>query len=157
MRVRRNIVQLIVAACLAATTQVTAVAELGGSVDTVEQDRVQMRAALMRRVQSGSATFHEIRTPAGTTVREFTSTSGKVFGVAWEGPFQPDLRQLLGRYFTQFTDTVTSARKARRGRGPMLVQAGDLVVQIGGHPRAFTGRIYVVSLVPQGFDPAAIQ
>ena len=54
----------------------------------------------MRVTSSDTYTVHEMRASTGTTVREYVSASGKVFGVAWEGPTLPDLRQVLGVYFT---------------------------------------------------------
>jgi hypothetical protein len=58
-----------------------------------------MQGALLRIAQTGPYAMHEIRTAAGTNVRQFVSPSGTVFGVAWDGPWQPDLHQLLGAYF----------------------------------------------------------
>ena len=65
----------------------------------VQSDRVKMRGALLRITATGSSTVHEIQASSGTVVREFISPAGKVFGVAWEGPWLPDLREMLGMYF----------------------------------------------------------
>jgi hypothetical protein len=39
----------------------------------------------------------------------------------------------------------------------MTIRAGDLVVQIGGHQRAFAGRAYLERLMPQGMQSETIR
>jgi hypothetical protein len=97
-------------------------------------------------------------------VREYVSTGGKVFGVAWQGPWVPDMRQLLGSYFDQFAranQAQAQANQAQKGarirRGPVLIDEPGLVVQIGGHPRAFAGRAYVPDMLPSGVGAENIQ
>jgi hypothetical protein len=144
-------------ALLLATLPGRAAAELGGTLATVDTDRVKMQGALLRIAQTGPFAMHEIRTAAGTNVRQFISPSGTVFGVAWDGPWQPDLHQLLGPYFDRFTQAAQVVRHARKGRGPLSIRDGDLVVDISGHPRAFVGRAYLAPLLPQGVDPSSIK
>jgi hypothetical protein len=127
-------------------------AALGDDVATVDADRAHLRSAL--RVERGARyDTHELAAPTGTIVREYVSPAGRVFAVAWEGPWPPDMRQLLGSSFDRF-----SARLAahRRGRGPLVVDEPDLVVVWSGHPRAFHGRAYLRSLVPADVDAATI-
>jgi hypothetical protein len=132
-------------------------AELGGALATVDNDRVKMQGALLRITQTGPYVMHEVRTAAGTNVRQFVSSSGTVFGVAWDGPWQPDLHQLLGTYFDRFTQAAQIVRRARKGRGPLAIRDGDLVVEVGGHARAFVGHAYLTPLIPQGVDPSSIR
>jgi hypothetical protein len=82
-------------------------------------------------------------------VREYVSPAGKVFGVAWQGPRIPDLRQLLGAYYAQYESAASAARSVRH-RGPLLIQEPGLVVQSGGHMRAYNGLAYVPDLLPAG-------
>lgn len=121
-------------------------AELGGSVSSIQADQEHMKGTV-RITPTTSFTIHEIKTPSGTVVREFVSPTGTVFGVAWEGPWMPDLRQLLGPYFDQFVKGAQENK--RQGRGPLLIQANGLVVQTGGHARSFFGRAYLVPSMPQ--------
>src|SRR3954468_16661970 len=87
---------------------------------------------------------------SGTLVHEYVDNSGAVFALSWSGPFKPDLKRLLGRYF----DTLGDADPARQGRRSRVeVNTGDLVVQSGGHMGAFEGRAWVQSRLPAGFDP----
>ena len=77
-----------------------AFAELGGDLSSVERDRVRMNASIAVRPM-GRYTVHEMTSDSGSTVREFATSEGKIFAVAWQGPFHPDYQQLLGPYFGQ--------------------------------------------------------
>src|SRR5262245_15563231 len=132
-------------------------ASLGGTVTSVESDRVQMRAAQLRIMQTSAYAFHELQSPAGVTIREYYAPGGTVFGVAWEGPWPPDMRQLLGSYFEQFQRANEAVRATRKTRGVLVVNDGSLVVQISGHARAFSGFAYAPGLLPQGVQPGVIR
>jgi hypothetical protein len=127
-------------------------AALGGSEATVEADRLQV-AGTVRMLRSPAYTVHELQTPSGTVVREFVSPTGIVFGVAWQGPTMPDLRQVLGAYFDRYAEAATQ----RRARGSLTIAQPGLVVHSGGHMRAFVGRAYIPEAVPQGVDTATIK
>ena len=75
----------------------SASATLGGDTASVEADRVRAQGALLRIVRSDAFTVNEVQASSGTTIREYTSSSGTVFAVAWEGPWLPNLRQSLVR------------------------------------------------------------
>jgi hypothetical protein len=132
-------------------------AALGGTETSVQDDRAHMRAALLRVTRAERYTVHEMRASSGTKVREYVSTTGRVFGVAWDGPWQPDLRQVLGTYFEQYVQAARDVRPRRSGHGPLQIQEPGLVVQLSGHPRAYAGRAYIPALVPQGLGPDAIR
>ena len=83
-----------------------AMAALGGDVTSVEADQQQMKARHAVRPNDTKYTVHEITTPYGTAVREYVSPDGKVFGVAWRGPFLPDFRQLLGDSYATFAQAA---------------------------------------------------
>jgi len=131
-------------------------AALGGAASTVDVDRVRMQGALLRIARAERFTTHEIQTASGTVVREFVAPNGIVFGVAWQGPWHPDLRQLFGDYFDRYQAAALAARQGRR-RGPVIIQDSSLVVQITGHPRGFSGRAYLTDLVPPGVEPETIR
>jgi hypothetical protein len=111
----------------------------------------------LRTTSNNAYTLHEIQTSTGVTVREYVSTSGKVFAVTWQGPIHPDLRQLLGTYFDAFTQAEQAQRAERRGRGPVQIQEPGLVVQVAGHMRAFLGKAYVPQMLPAGIRAEDIQ
>jgi len=127
-----------------------AAASLGGTVATVEADRVQMRSALVRVSRADAYSVHEILTPTGTTIREYYSTAGVVFGVAWDGEWPPDLRQLLGTYFDQYLRSVQANRRRTGTRGQVSIDEGGLVVRAGGHARSVSGIAYAPALLPAG-------
>jgi hypothetical protein len=128
-------------------------ATLGGTVRSVEDDRVEIAGTLSTTVSDAYA-VHEIRTKAGSTVREFVSAAGQVFGIAWEGPRVPDLRQLLGASF----DAYAAAARQRAGHhGPLRIELPGLVVESSGHARAFRGRALIPELVPAGIGSDAVR
>jgi hypothetical protein len=126
----------------------SAAASLGGRPESVEADRVQMQGALTQIVRGDAYTRHELRAPSGTTVREYVSESGIVFAVTWQGPWLPDLRQVLGSYFDPYQRALRS--RQRRARGVVRIEAGNLIVQSTGHQRSFSGRAFVQNLAPSG-------
>lgn len=126
-----------------------ATASLGGDVSSVKSDQVKMQGSL-RTSNNNSFAIHEIQASTGVAVKEYVSTSGKVFAVTWQGPFHPDLRQLLGPYFDQFAQAEQAQRAQRRGHGPVSLQQAGLVVQVSGHMRSFSGKAYIPQMLPVG-------
>jgi hypothetical protein len=126
-----------------------AFATLGGNESSVEADRAQMKATVTMS-KTNAYSVHEIKTNFGTVVREYVSAGGQVFGVAWQGPFIPDMQQLLGTYFQQYSTAAKAAREKARGRRPLDIHEQGLVMQSSGHLRAYWGRAFDPGLVPQG-------
>ena len=78
---------------------VPAWAVLGQYESSVSVDQQDMKSE--DRVQDFQAyKVHELTSSNGTTVREYVSPKGLVFGVAWQGPFMPNMEKLLGSYVT---------------------------------------------------------
>lgn len=130
----------------------SASAALGDTEASVSDDSVKLKATLRVAAAAtnraaGRYAVHELQIPAGTTIREFVSTSGVVFAVAWQGPFKPDMRLLLGRFF----DTYNSAQRSPDStRSRLQIEHPDLVVHAGGHMRSFAGLAYAPQLLPAG-------
>ncbi len=138
--------------CVAAALVVTlvpasALAELGGTVQSVEQDRVKMRASIAVR-QANRYRIYEMTSDSGVTVREFADPGGNIFAVAWQGAFHPDYQQLLGAYFDRLQRATTQRRRQRRA--PLNIQTPDFVFQSFGHVRALAGRAYIPRMLPAG-------
>ena len=146
--------KLLVACTLVTLLSVSspAYAELGGDEASIQTDQAQMQG-VRRIARAATHVMHEIQTPTGTKVREYVSPGGKVFGVAWEGPSFPNMRQLLGPYF----DQVSQAQTSRRGRGPLVIHLPGLVFYSGGHMRVLAGQAYIPDMVPQGVTAEAIR
>jgi hypothetical protein len=123
-------------------------ATLGEPEVSVQADSAKLQSSVKMTNQS-LYRVHEMTLNTATVVREFVGLDGKVFAVAWHGPYMPNLRQTLGKYF----DTMVAApRVGLQDRNHMQIQQGDLVVQNGGHMRSFSGRAYLASAVPVGVD-----
>ena len=123
-------------------------AALGGSADSIGADRAALQAVQRAAVARAGFTVQEVVTDA-TVVREYLSPSGVVFGIAWNGYVHPDLSQLLGSYWDEFS---TANRKAERnfGRRRQRLATEHLVLERWGHMRKLQGRAYLPSLVPEG-------
>jgi hypothetical protein len=138
---------------LAPMLALPAMAALGGDAASVQKDAAQFRAEIRSTQKSGYA-IHEMQTSGGTLVREYVSPAGKVFAVAWQGPFIPDLQQLLGPSYERFI----AAGKNRHGvRGPLGINESDLVLVSAGHMRSYTGKAYIPQMLPEGVHADAIQ
>lgn len=137
--------RLLLVAC-ALTLVPGAFAVLGEDVSSIAADTAHFKASV-RVLANQRYSTHEMRSAAGTTIRQFVSTSGTVFGVAWQGS-APDLQQLLGSYFAEYVAAMNS-RRGQRGRG-VHIETDDLVIETGGHMRFVVGRAFLRSRLPSG-------
>jgi Protein of unknown function (DUF2844) len=131
-------------------------AGLGGDAASVQADQVHMQGT-QRTTATSDYSVHEIQTASGTVVREYVSANGKVFAVAWQGPWRPDLRQLLGSYFDRYLQAAKARTDARAARSPLHIEQPGLVVHSEGHVRAFVGRAYIPELLPSDIKVEAIR
>ena len=145
----KSLISLIGIALLMLALPLPALAALGGDVTSVRQDQAHLKGSL-KTTEATTYTLHEIKGAAGTVVREYVSPAGEVFGVSWQGPFIPNMQQILGSYFHAFSEAAKAQRAARRGRGPLNIQQPGLVVESSGHMRAYSGRAYDPGKLPQG-------
>jgi hypothetical protein len=134
------------AAVLAAAQQVRAT--LGESVVSIQSDRKALSAVQRGTAIQNGFTVQEMKS-GSTTVREYISPSGVVFGVAWNGLMRPDLTQLLGAYSNEYHEALRRIPH-NRGRSHLDVKTNRVVVQQWGHMRNLRGRAYVPSLIPSG-------
>jgi hypothetical protein len=128
-------------------------ATLGEPESSVASEPQQAHASI-KATDLGTYRVHESELPSGTTVREYTSSDGKVFAVTWRGPFVPNLRELLGRYFDEY---VTAAKAPRGDHHHLEVHGSDLIVQAAGHMRAVQGRAYLPQALPSGVSVGDLQ
>ena len=127
-------------------------AALGGDALSIAADQVRL-AASVRILRAELYTMHELEAATGTKVREYLGNDGQVFAVAWQGPFRPDLRKLLGAYY----ETYLQAAGPRAARGPVNLRLPGLVIHMSGHQRAFYGRAYLTDRVPEGLSTDEIR
>lgn len=113
--------------------------------------------ASVRMTQAANYKVQEMQSFAGrTTVKEYVSPAGKVFAVTWRGQFMPQLKQLLGKYFSQY-EAALKARPRRYGHRPLDIQLPGLVIQTGGHVHDYFGRAYVPGMLPDGVSAKEIR
>jgi hypothetical protein len=127
-------------------------AALGAGADSVESDRVIMKA-LTRPASTGAVQKQELQLPSGTVVTEYLNGSGSVFAVSWHGPSLPNLHQILGKYFANYQ---TAALKPVVRHRLVRFDSPDLVIESSGKMRAFVGRAWVPALLPSGVTAADI-
>lgn len=130
-------------------------ATLGQYEGSVSVDQQYLRSADL--VQSFQVyKVHQLTLTNGTIVREFVSPKGMVFGIAWQAPFMPDMKQLLGDYLTNF-QTATKAQTQIHQRRGLIVKTSDFVFVSNGHMRFFRGLAYVPSLVPNNVSAEVVK
>ncbi len=123
-------------------------ATLGESADTVESDRRALSAVRGATTAHNSYTVHEFDS-ASTKVREYVSSTGIVFGIAWKGLVHPDLTHLLGSYAGEYQAALGQTRR-QKGVRSLQVKTNRVVVEKWGHMRSLQGRAYAPELIPQG-------
>jgi hypothetical protein len=93
--------------------------------------------------------MRETTLTSDTRVREYISPGGTVFALTWNGPVLPDLKALLGKYFDAMV--AESAKAPRAGRSQLGVNTPEVVINSGGHMRAFEGSAWIPAQLPAGF------
>ncbi len=123
-------------------------AGLGGDIACVFGDAAQLRGVLNSTI-GRQFDMAEITADPGIRVREFLNPSGVVFAVSWSGPVMPDLRPLLGAHYAAYSGELAALNHPGLHRSVRFASP-DLVVESGGHLRAYTGRAYLPALIPAG-------
>lgn len=146
-----------------------AIASLGGSIESIESDRKAFEGKLRSMTTESSQkkyTVHEISRD-GTQIFEYALPDGTVFAVSWRGPTQPDLSVLLGDYYREYQDTLSSLNRSgnptgntadhrtiqRRGRSTRVIRSKNMVIERSGHMRDIRGKAYLPSLMPKEVKP----
>jgi hypothetical protein len=113
-------------------------------------------AATTRRALALTSGVQVYERPSGDggVIREYVSTDGIVFAVSWNTRFKPRLAELLGRYHEGYAAAASEALKRPGIQRQSVLSAQDLVVRSTAHLNVFSGRAFVPSLVPAGFDAA---
>jgi hypothetical protein len=123
-------------------------AGLGSDAAQVLADGAEMHG-VVQSVPGQQYDIQEITAETGTRVREYLNRGGLVFAVSWSGPVVPDLRHLLGSHYDAYANAL-SALNQRGLRRSLRIASGELVVESGGHMRAYSGRAYLPALIPPG-------
>jgi len=131
-----NVKKCVVSSSLlfAALSPCIAAAALGEPETSVQIDAAGLRGSI-KVTPHANYRLHEIQLPSGPGCASSQDPTAKVFAVAWNGPTVPNLRQTLGQYFDNY---VTAARAPHSGHHRVQIRESNLVVQAGGHMRAFS-------------------
>lgn len=137
-----------------AATPVWAV--LGQAKTSVEKDRAAMGGQVQSKLAPGYSV--ETITVAGMSIKEYVSSDGIVFAVAWRGTGVPNLRLLFGTYFDEYLEALTELQNNKpRIRRPLMLKTANLVVERSGHARNTWGRAFIPSRLPVVVSPKDIQ
>jgi hypothetical protein len=139
---------LLVGTLVAVASPPKARAAVGDDVTAVAADQSRMQASLRIMPMQGYA-IHELTAPAGATVREYVSSTGKIFAVSWSGGWRPNLRDIMGSRYDQY---VAATRGQRRARGPVRIELPGLVVSMGSYLRTFWGQVVLTDLAPPAWQ-----
>jgi hypothetical protein len=123
-------------------------ASLGGDSASIASDAAGIRAVDIVTSTQGYDVY-AITAVSGMRIWEFTDRTGRVFAVSWSGPVTPDLSRLLGTSFAPYTAALANIAHRPLHRVVRVVTP-TLVVESGGHMRAFSGRAYLPALLPAG-------
>ena len=86
--------------------------------------------------------IEEISADSGIRVREYLNQNGVVFAVSWSGPVMPDLQPLLGAHYVEYRAGLAALSHPGLHRS-VRVASSELIVESGGHLRAYAGRAYL--------------
>lgn len=125
-------------------------AHLGGTQASIQADGIAWEAPAVA-VRGARFTVFSHATPEGVKVRQFVSTTGLVFAVAWDGPLLPDMERLLGGHFALYQNAMQQRTRSVRVNTP------SLSLESGGMMRAFVGRAYLPDQLPAGVSAADLQ
>lgn len=139
---------------LAGWLPVAAEAALGETADSVLRDHAALGGTALTRTSVGGFAVLESITADGFSVRQYVSPQGIVFAAAWKGPAMPNLKVLLGQYYSRY-----SADLYTRAASPKLhtIGTGDFVLQVAKLPRGLAGSAHVPALLPPGASVDAIR
>ena len=127
-------------------------AALGGDSASVLADGAELHG-VVNSVISQQYDIQEITTDTGLRVREYVNRDGVVFAVSWAGPVLPDLQRLLGTHYVEYTAALAALNHPGLHRS-IRVALPELIVESGGHLRAYAGRALLPALVPPGVSAA---
>jgi hypothetical protein len=131
-----------------------ACAGLGGDEASALADGVASKGTVSAVIRQ-QYEMQEVSTDTGVQVREYLNRDGMVFAVSWTGPVLPDLQRLLGTHFAAYTTALAALNHPGLQRS-VRVASQALVVESGGHLRAYAGRAYLPALIPAGVSPAEL-
>jgi hypothetical protein len=139
------------------------------ATDVTATSLVSGRAFVASRAAAGVSTsssaasaaysVNTVTLASGTVVREYVDTSrNQVFGVVWQGPRMPNLRDVLGASYNTFTTPTNDDTGPKfMGLSSRVLRSPSLVVLSQGHLGMFSGKAYLPASLPAGVTASDIQ
>jgi hypothetical protein len=124
---------------------------VGEKSESVEATRTSIQGNRLPDEVHANYTVDIVST-AKLTVRQYSTSDGTVFAVAWTGKGQPPLSTLkvLGTYEQQYQEAFQQVTRSKIFRGrSQRIETADIVVEKMSVPGSFAqGRVYLKSLAP---------
>ena len=130
-------------------------ATLGKAAGSIASDQRALVAVKPSPTFRNGYTIQEVSSDA-VAVREYISSEGIVFAVAWQGLIHPDLTPLLGSYAAEYEISLRQT-PPKPGRRHLQVKTNNVIVEKWGHMRNLQGRAYIPALLPPGVSIDEIQ
>ena len=134
----------------------SAQAALGGKFDSMEIEASSLRGHLASTSSTSAYTTQVITLETGTTVREYANAAGQVFAVSCSGPRPPDLSQLLGIHFSEFSAALQAPAHSDLHRH-VHVQTSQMMYVCGGRMNNMHGTAWLPAAIPAGVSPEDLQ
>ncbi len=122
-------------------------ATLGESVESIEADRALISGVRQDAETKAKYTIHTIVSDS-VTIRQYVNNStGKIFGIGWNGFRHPDITKLLGSSATEYASQTSPRRPGSRSRS---FKSAELVVEHWGRMTRLGGHAFNPKLLPAG-------
>jgi hypothetical protein len=125
-------------------------AELGGNLTGITQEQKTFGSSLTSSPQSNYTIYIQSISP-DLVIKEYVSSSGNIFGVAWKGSTLPNFQILLGNYYSNYLSAQQQNPRS------VFLQDNNLVIESSGVMGGYIGRAFLPKQVPTGLAPTAIQ
>ncbi|MEM5420366.1 DUF2844 domain-containing protein [Paraburkholderia sp. BR14263] len=115
--------------------------------------------AAQRSIGGGAGRVVSYVDDNGTTINAYVgSAAGTVFAYTWQGPAQPNVGALLGRYAADWRSAAAALHATgRNGLHAARVDGAQVVVETAGHMRAYVGRAWLPAALPAGVSVGDLQ
>ena len=98
--------------------------------------------------QAGVGAVREVDGVSGVTLTEYVNADNQVFAVAWSSNRIPDLKNVFGSYFDEYSNAWNHRHSL--GLHTVHLETPNLTVDVSGVNGRSHGLVWVPSLVPPG-------
>lgn len=123
-----------------------AFATLGDDSASVTADQTALQATMTTSTKP-DYTDYALTLANGIIVHEFVNSANQVFEVTWNGKgMRPDMKQILGSYFSHFGAPEKERRPTRRHADRI---GANYEMHSAVHNRIFSGTAHIPSMIPK--------